>query len=225
MRSILVVLVAVSALACDATGAGVAGGSDLEPAGSSGGDACACEQGPSGAVGAKGEPGAPGPAGVQGEPGEPGPSGSQGPAGPKGDIGPMGVVGPQGEPGLGVQGPAGAQGPAGPQGPQGIKGAPGINGIAGDPGTPIAVGDTYVVTREIVANVQTTVAMDAFCNYEDVMLSGACEWPTFTPGPGTTGMLWTTQNYPYAQGWKCRGYNGTSYSTTFRAHAICYHAP
>ena len=88
-----------------------------------------------GAAGPAGEQGPPGPQGIPGAAGEQGPAGPQGAPGVAGTEGPQGPQGVAGTAGVqGATGPRGATGMAGPEGAQGPQGIPGTAGVQGPPG-------------------------------------------------------------------------------------------
>lgn len=109
MKALLIIAIALSACADQATPEGIPG--PVGPQGLKGESGVDGARGPEGPGGPQGVPGDPG---AKGDPGDVGPAGDTGPAGAQGAPGPQGIAGPQGV--------AGATGPAGAEGPQGAAG-------------------------------------------------------------------------------------------------------
>lgn len=178
---------------------------------STGGAACACEDGAEGPAGPEGGEGPQGPAGAPGE------AGPAGPKGPAGEAGPQGPQGPEGAPG--------AQGPPGAMGAQGPPGAAGPQGTAGADGAPQDKADLYVVTASTPIPSNMSAEVVATCaDANDIILHGSCSAQTYQQHTAANE-AWFPADTGQVSGWRCFAYFYGSGTTTVTARATCISIP
>jgi hypothetical protein len=155
--------------------------------------------------------------------GPPGPQGPAGPAGPQGTTGATGPAGPPGTTGAtgpaGLQGIQGIQGPIGPNGTQGPPGSAGTPGATGPPGINVINASNYydeVGDLAIILATGEGATSQAFCDDEDVAISGEYVVEPVTGASGTYDVrVFNSLGAPQKNIWQTLivGLNGTSVQT------------